>query len=207
MGCYAPRKFLVALPLTLVVGSCGTGAAASNLTSDEIRDPAHGPDDQCDGPEQATPPAQPRGIEFRTDHERYTLSQVSGGLVVNIPFTYLNRTGRTIYVANCRQIEQIALEKKRCEQWIPAWAGAYAACLSPPLVIPRGSSHSGAVDVFAGTPGSSFYPQFQVSDPEGTYRLVWNHLYWSFDPNRYPFGEELPSELRVSAEFTLAAPR
>jgi hypothetical protein len=147
-------------------------------------------------------------IEFRTDQARYTLSQDSAGLAVNIPFTYVNQIGRTIYVANCNQIEQITLEKRAAsEQWIPAWSGIYPLCLSPPLVIPHGSTRSGVMDVSAGAPGSNLHPQFQVSEFEGTYRLVWHDLYWSYDPNRRPFGEELPMELRVSADFTLEAPR
>jgi hypothetical protein len=206
---FARRRSLVILSLALVATSCGARSSGdgTTLASDELRDPADHPNDDCAAsPEPRTLPDPPLAIEFRTDQEQYTLVRDSVGFRVKIAFTYVNRTGRTIYVANCRQIEQIALQKKGCGQWIPAWAGAYPMCLSPPLVIPHGSSHSGTVDVFAGTPGGNYYPQFEVSDPGGTFRLVWHGLYWSFDPNRSPFGEALSRELNVSAEFALQTP-
>ncbi len=145
-----------------------------------------------------------RNSDFRTDRVRYTLQPAPGGMEVAIPFTYTNRGGRTIYVANCNRIAPPHLEKKVGDRWVFAWAAAVPECLSEPILIADGETHTDTLLVFHGDP--DVYPGFTALPVDGTYRLVWEAAYWSYDPNRYPFGERLPLRLRVSNSFLIETP-
>jgi hypothetical protein len=73
-------------------------------------------------------------------------------------------------------------------------------------VIGPGAKYRDTLRVFAGTYGDKLHPQFQTEQVEGVYRLRWDQALSSFDPDRHPFGEELPLEFRVSNEFVLKGP-
>jgi hypothetical protein len=52
---------------------------------------------------------------------------------------------------------------------------------------------------------TTFQPHLNTEvEIDGTYRLIWHQLLRTYDPNRYPFGEELPESLRVSNTFRLS---
>lgn len=147
------------------------------------------------------------GTEFRTDSGRYTLGIQEGVATLEIPFTFRNHTGRTIYVVNCNGLAPPVLEKREGERWVVAYVPAVPACLSPAIEIRDHETYHGTVHVQAWLPASLHRPKFEVDELEGTYRLVWHGVLYDFDPNRYPFGEEVELELRTGEEFFIDDPR
>ena len=58
--------------------------------------------------------------------------------------------------------------------------------------------------VSAAPRGSNSYPQFEVDEVDGTYRLAWTvYRTWEPDGGRPGLGEQFPREATVSNEFTL----
>jgi len=142
-------------------------------------------------------------VAFRTDRTSYALEATEMGVRVDIPFSYTNRTGQDVYVVNCNGIAPPLLEKWAEGRWEIAWVPMVPDCLSPPIVIRDGSAHRDTLRVFAGYGSVDIYPEFQIGERAGRYRLVWERVLWSFDAGAYPFGEKLPSELRISNDFTI----
>lgn len=143
------------------------------------------------------------GVQFEADHETYVLDRSAEGYRTVIPFAYTNRTGRTIYVVNCNGAAPPALEKNTGETWTTTWTGGAPDCLSPAIQIRHGATYRDTLHVFAADPLTDVLPRFADDQPNGIYRLLSNSLLWSFDASAYPFGEDIPVELRRSAPFAL----
>ena len=142
---------------------------------------------------------EPPGTELiQTDRAEYQLRTHGDGLATEIPFTFTNRAGATVYVANCNGGAPPALEKRVNGEWIPAWSPVYLLCASPSMVIPPFATYSDTLHLSAPNPLSDYHPQWMVEEVPGTYRLVWHSV---------GFKEvALPLELRVSNPFRLATP-
>ena len=140
---------------------------------------------------------------FRPESPSYTLQTTTSGLRGDIPFAYTNRTGRNVYVVNCNRIVPPVLEKRVNDRWVTAWGAAVPQCLSEPIVIRHGETYRDTLNVFAGHPGSNVDPKFDVPEIEGVYRMRWEGVLWSFDASNYPFGPEVPRDLRTSSEFRI----
>lgn len=147
--------------------------------------------------------ADPRA-SFRTELPRYEVRRTAIGWEAEIPFRYRNDTDQAHYGVNCRATPEIVMEKWVDGRWVGASGSAFLDCLSPPIVVRPGETYEATVRFFAAFPGNNTYPKLSVDRLEGVYRLLWENLLWSFDANAYPFGEELPKELRVSSPFELA---
>jgi hypothetical protein len=144
---------------------------------------------------------------LQTDRLVYQLQRDSGGHVrVEIPFTYHNTTGETVYLVNCRGAVPPSLEKWQAGQWVVAWTPVLLMCLSHPIVIESDVVYSDTLRVSAARQGSNEYPQFEVPDLEGTYRLVWPMPVHEYDFDNPPSGRPLPLESRISNNFELRAP-
>ncbi len=152
---------------------------------------------------QVTPRPPDAASPIRTDRAEYTARRVADGVEVEIPFTYTNRTGRTVYVVNCNGIAPPGLQKRVDGEWMRAWSAAVPLCLSPPIVIGAGRTYTDTLRVFAGTPSSGVAPVLEVEEVEGVYRLVWENVVHDYDDARPGFGEPLPLEARISNPFRL----
>jgi hypothetical protein len=137
------------------------------------------------------------------DAPELVLVRSDGGLSGRLGFTYVNRTGRTISLLNCRGTFGHVLEKWDGAAWVKAWGPALLGCLDRPIVIGAGGAHRFTLDVWAGEPGTSSWPQFVVDPIEGDYRLVITAAYWSYDHDGPPFGEPPPLEHRSSSKFAV----
>jgi len=153
-------------------------------------------------PVGATTP-DPDGAPIVTDLASYTLERGSHGWEGEISFEYTNRTDGTISILNCNESFSLRLEKLEDGDWISAWGPAIPECLSPPIEIEPGASYVRTLPVFGGFPGSNVYPQFQVEEIDGTYRLVIESAYWNYDHDGPPWGEQLPVEERASHTFEI----
>lgn len=149
------------------------------------------------------PPAREPGHPLQTDRLEYRVRRANDGLATEIPFSYTNETGRTVYVVNCNRIVPPVLEKSVKGEWVTAWGAAVPECLSPPIVIEPGAEYVDTLRVFAGLPANNVYPKFRVAEVEGIYRLVWTRVVYDYDTTRPDFGEPLSLEDRVSNEFLL----
>lgn len=101
----------------------------------------------------------------------------------------------------------MALQKRVGARWQQVWGSITLLCLSPPVVIAPGDRYTDTLEVFGGTPGKPIAPTLQVPEVEGEYRLVWTQLRGPFDAPRYPQGDSLPLERKVSNPFALTVKR
>jgi hypothetical protein len=124
------------------------------------------------------------------------------GLATEIPYVFHNRTGAPVFLVNCNGAFALTLERLEGDQWKVAWGPFLPLCLSPPIVIEAGARFADTLHVWGSPPNQNSAPSFDVADPSGTYRLVWNAALSSFQ-DRLPFGEPIPLSYRVSNLFTL----
>lgn len=149
------------------------------------------------------PPARDSDPPLQTSRLVYELRSTDQGLEAEIPFTYTNETGRTVYVVNCNKIAPPALEKQVDGEWVHAWSAVVPLCLSAPIVIGPGQMHKNTIAFFAGHPSNNVYPKFRVDEVEGIYRLVWHDVVHNYNPDRPGFGDPLVLEERISNAFLL----
>lgn len=147
-------------------------------------------------------PNQPMMV---TDASEYDVVIGEARIEARISFQYANRSGRTIYFPNCNGVIAPILQQWNGLEWVFAWGSPQLDCLSPPVVLLPDEVYEDTLTVSAGTPGSNIYPQFQVSELSGKYRLLWLNALGSYDPDGPPWGESLPENLRSSNEFRLVA--
>lgn len=140
---------------------------------------------------------------FQTDALKYHVTVTSHLYEATIGFTFTNPTQAPAYFVNCNGATSFWLEKWTGRGWKPVWVPAIQLCLSPPIVVQPGGTYSRTIHKAAGLPGNNLYPKLEVSEIAGTYRLVWGDVLRSFDPNKYPSGDRLPLEHRVSNRFVL----
>lgn len=138
-----------------------------------------------------------------TDRASYTLQRGSHGWETEITFQYANATARTISILNCNESFALRLEMREGGDWVSAWNPPIPMCLSRPIEISPGGSYGTTLSVFGGYPGSNTYPQFEVEEIDGTYRLVIESAYWDYDHDGPPWGEQLPLAARASHTFEI----
>ena len=136
------------------------------------------------------------GTSFRLEREE------SRGHVwyrVQIPYSFTNRTGSTVYIPNCNGGFSLSLQMQEAGEWVHAWSPVILLCLSPPIVIEPDEVYQTTVDVVGCTSGGSCSPRLILPPTASTpYRIVWWAALSSYDPDRYPFGDLIPLEERVS---------
>ena len=141
---------------------------------------------------------------IQTDATTYQLVSDADGLSTEIPYVFENRTGASVYLVNCNGVFALRLERLERGQWNVAWSPVLPLCLSPPIVIEAGATFAATLHVWGSPPNQNSAPSFDVADPSGTYRLVWDAALSSFQ-DYLPFGEPIPFPYRVSNPFTLRA--
>ena len=145
------------------------------------------------------------GPHFQTNADSYVLSDDGRGWRTEIPYTFQNRFGRPVFLVNCRGSFALHLDRLEAGEWQPRWSPVIAACLSAPIEIAPDEIFRDTVRVWGAKPGVNAHPAFDVPDPSGEYRLVWDAALWSFQ-DRLPFGEPIPEAARTSNTFTLEVP-
>jgi len=148
-------------------------------------------------------PVGPENPPIVTDRSAYMLTPENNGLSVTIPYVFTNQTSGPVYVVNCRGGFAKALQRWNGVAWADAWTPGLLDCLSDPIVINVGESYTTELHVWGARPGSDWFPQFDVADPSGWYRLVWIDALSSFDRNVPSFGTPIPFEKRISNSFEL----
>jgi len=159
------------------------------------------------GCETATGPG-PAGLQLiRTDQASYVLSRDPGydAYVVDIAYSYENRTGAPIYLLNCNGGFAVLLQRLEGGVWVTAWGNFVYDCLSPAIVIEPDGTYADVLHVWGAKPGVRAVPRFDVADPSGVYRMVVVNALSSFRRSP-PFGDPIPLSQRVSNSFRLRAP-
>lgn len=154
----------------------------------------------------SNPPPDPGGEAvisrgFQTSQHHYGVQRIADGIAVNIPYTYRNVTGDSVYFTNCNRIIVPSLEKRTGDTWSSVWIGPSPACRSAPVVVPPDGEHRDTVRVLS---GPDMFPQLSVPEIDGTYRLVWHGVVHTYHSDAPGPGTPLPQEERTSNEFTLA---
>ena len=133
------------------------------------------------------------GAPIRTDRSVYRLRMTGDASVAEVRFEYRNGTNRTVEVPSCQGAHPPVLEKFEDGEWVVALSYPVLLCLAPPLRIGVGKTHRSTftIRVFH---RPNMYPQFEVEEIAGTYRLVWS--LWHAGAT-----EALPLEQRISNTF------
>ncbi len=141
---------------------------------------------------------------LQTESLVYELQPDWIGLRTEIPYTFTNRTGRTIYLVNCNGVFSAHLERENEGEWKIAWSPVIPLCLSSPIVIDQNTVFHDTLHIWGAPPDSIHHgPNFDLADPSGVYRIVWSTGLTSFDANAQPFGPMIKLDWRVSNRFTL----
>ena len=163
-----------------------------------------------EGPTQGELPIVERDVEapFQTDSLSYGLRPALQGvpaLVARIGISFTNATGDTIRVLErCQDGPRMILEREVEGGWLQAWESAGPACIGLYREVPPGSGYQDTVDFFGGLRGSDHWPQFELDDLDGVYRLRWVEVVREFDPFApVPQVEPIPERLRISNRFHL----
>jgi hypothetical protein len=144
------------------------------------------------------------GLSIRTERTEYAVSRSGSSLVTSIGLSLTNGTEGPAYLATCNGVHPPVLQKRVGDRWVTAYAAVVALCLGPPEVVEPGETFSYTLRVSAAPRGSNSYPQFEVDEVPGTYRLAWAvYRTWEPDGGRPGLGELFPREATVSNEFTL----
>jgi hypothetical protein len=141
---------------------------------------------------------------LRTSGQVYELEDDGFGLGTEIPYTFTNRTGATIYIVNCNGAFGLRLDRWDGEEWVHGWSPAIPQCLSQPIVIEPNGVYASTIHVWAGYPNGDVHPKWDMRDPGGHYRIVWIDALASYQSDTYPFGSQIPEVFRVSNTFLLA---
>lgn len=158
-----------------------------------------------DPPRGNTIAAQHGVAQFRTDSAAYTFTTGSLGTEGRIRATLTNRSGRTMYFVSCRESTSLSIQRLDGSRWTEFWAPVRALCLSAPITVPDGGTHSFDIRVFAGKAGNDHYPKFGSPLRTALHRVIWHDAYFSYQ-DRLPWGETVPESLRVSNSFVINAP-
>lgn len=135
----------------------------------------------------------------------YVLTESGGGFATEIPVTFHNVTGATLYIVNCRGALAPTLERQTDAGWQRFWTSVQLLCLSPPIVIAPNASIADTVRVWGALPGRNAEPSFRDEDLDGTYRIVLDNVVHNYDASHTAgrFGDPVPLEQRVSNTFRL----
>jgi hypothetical protein len=130
------------------------------------------------GCDSATGPSDDQRL-IQTESPAYQLQRKGIALTAEIPYTFTNRTGRTVYLGNCNGAFSILLEREDEDGWKTAWAPWRQTCLSPPIVIEANTVFHDTLYVW-GAPADStnISPHFDQDEPSRVYRIVWGTGLW-----------------------------
>ena len=143
------------------------------------------------------------GAALVVEGSSFSLLGFDHGFRGEIPYRFTNVSDQPVSLLNCLGGYGVWLERKEGAAWQTGYAGIRLGCLSPPIVIAPGEQLADTLRIHAGQAGSNFFPQFRTPDPAGTYRLVIGSAYWNYTHDGPSWGDEIPAELRTSAEFQL----
>jgi hypothetical protein len=143
---------------------------------------------------------------IRTEREVYRAAVTPTAVELMVVATFINRTRDTLFIHPCQQQPpfppKVHLEKRVGGTWRLAWGPVcfHVLMLEPPRLAP-GQSRMDTVRIW-GSLKPNEYPDFAAGPVGGTYRLVYDWVYRSWDPNRRPgLGELLIDAALVSNEF------
>ena len=117
------------------------------------------------GCESATVPEDriPPGVE--TDGTSFRLEALDGWYVVDIPYTFTNRTGGAVYIVNCHETFDMGLERKDPSGWREVWRPVIPLCLSAPIVIRPDSVYMHTLKLFGAVAGNNAFPRIPQARP------------------------------------------
>ena len=125
---------------------------------------------------------------------------------MDIPYTYRNTTGATVYLVNCQGVVHVYLEQRQDGEWVTAYAPTHLGCISPPIAIAPNETFADTLRVRL---IPDVHPGMLVDEIEGTYRLVWlreTTVHHYDEGGEHGWGDPLPLRHRVSNPFALLEP-
>jgi hypothetical protein len=201
------RPHFAALITAFAVAACARDAPDAGGTPGSGADAASPPaQDAGDGGAARASAAPP----VRTGRDAYTFAREGEWERTSIDFVYHNPSPDTLYQPTCRGNGvgdpglSMAVQKRLDERWETVWVPVLLACLSEPILVAPGGTYRDTFEVVLHPQDTTLQPLLNTEVAvDGTYRLIWQQLLRSYDPQSYPFGEEAAETLRVSNAFRL----
>ena len=202
-----PRTPLVvsALVASALVASSALASGCAREATDS-GDPGSSAEADAPAPGSSAEADAPR---LRTGSAAYAFTPDGAMERAAIDFAYENRGRDTLYQPACRPNGgspglSMAVHRRAQDGWETVWVPMLLACLSEPIEVAPGATYRDTFEIVLHPQDTTFQPELNTEVAiDGTYRLLWQQLLRTYDPNRYPFGEELPESLRVSNAFEL----
>lgn len=166
----------------------------------------------CGDAAQSTMPLTPSSLtrdasaRFQTDSLSYVLRAGSMGYEATLRIVYTNRTASLAAFANCNGATDFAFEKWIDGIWVWAWSPIVPACMSAPITVLPGATHTFPVFLFGGYADCRCAPRFGVEDVSGLYRVVWRSGMGAAQEGTGVAGDSSSVDARVSNRFFLTVP-
>lgn len=129
---------------------------------------------------------------IETDRSEYALVEGAYGPQVRIVASFTAPEDSAVFIVNCNGAITTGLQRRDGSEWRNAWIAETNGCMSAPIVVDPGATHTETMAVVSRDPGSGLIQR-------GTYRVAWHNMYTSFDPESLSAGVELPLAQRISA--------
>jgi hypothetical protein len=141
---------------------------------------------------------KPADAPIRTDEKIYKVEVTPQSVKFMINYSYVNRTGDTVYLPTCVRPYRPLLEKKVEGRWMSAASSFEFMCVGPPVVIGPGETYQDSFQVEAFLPGNKIVPELKVDvrEIEGVYRLV--HAFEGRDHRRLPLEDRISNEFKIT---------
>jgi len=143
------------------------------------------------------------GPLVQTSELRYRIERHDVGYRVDIPYSFRNETGDTVFLDHCAGDVRPLLQVQRGDLWVDAWFPFRWECGGAPIRIEPGGRFGDTLRVIGAPPGSNVLPAFVFEEVEGVYRLL------LFQARAVPLGPDtvpgrIETGLRVSNPFVLS---
>jgi hypothetical protein len=133
----------------------------------------------CANPSGGTPDA----ADLRTDRTEYTLSERGNVLQVSIGIVFTNGTSAPVFAHGCNQPDPPSLQRSEGGRWVTVYSPIVELCLSSPVRLAPGATYERTYTLSGGLPGTNVAPTFYVPRGTATYRLRWDAVRGSADPD------------------------
>ena len=147
-----------------------------------------------------SPTASEENLNLHTGRSSYAVESGGIGKYIVVDLRYTNTLSEPVHIGHCGGFPA-RLDKRAGGKWIVVGGTGSLDCAGTTRIVNPGTSIAQTVQ-FDGAPrGSNIFPQFNIDDLAGTYRIVLMEVMVDRHENPFSNGSLIPERLRVSNTF------
>ena len=148
-----------------------------------------------------SPTASDESLNLQTGRTTYAVEAGGIGQRIVVDMRYTNTLSKPVHIGHCGGFPA-RLDKRAGGNWIVAGGtGGSLDCAGTTRIVNPGVTINQTL-VFEGAPrGSNSFPQFNIDDLAGTYRIVLMEVMVDRQDDPFSNGTLIPERLRVSNTF------